>query len=402
MLGTSYLWATLIGSVAMALAGTGATAADSPTKKTIGLALLTSPFAVYETADGKQECPEGLHTSNRDNWKMHFPTEEARNAFTEARIHLGPRSAGNGNVPENYLQARGPAGQHIGYNPTLVKDLPLREVQSKVAYGLNLDGTTDGRATANTCKHEKFTAADGAPVAVDNQLYRVYGCAVGWRKGGYIGERRSTEVRNQILNRMLFEISDVDDERNDPEVVVTAYKGIDRIELDGAGNALSGTQQRIDVRYTKYVTRTKGKIVDGVLTTEPVDQYMPLFQIQTPTERFVRGMRLQLKLTPTGAEGLLAGYENLKQWWSSYVASYSRTSDTLATWDPPATYEAAHRLADGYPDPQTGKCTAISSAWRVTMVRSDIVRPRRDDPLVLDASFKAAQQTVSPSPADGS
>jgi len=396
------LRAALIGGVILALSVGGAQAADKPAKRTIGLALVASPFAMYETDDAKQECPHGLHLANKDNWKVHYPTEEARNAFTEARIHLGPRSAGGGNYPENFLQARGPEGQHVAYNPELFKDQPLREVQSKVAYGLNLDGTSDGRATPNTCKHEKFAPVSGEPVAIDNQLYRLYGCAPGWRKGGFINERRATEVRSQVLNRVLFEITDVDDERNDPDVVVTTYKGIDRIELDSAGKPLSGTQQRIDVRYTKYTSRTKGKIVDGVLTTDPVDIYMPLFQIQTKSERFMRGMRLQLKLTPTGAEGLLAGYENLKEWWLMYTSSWSRASDSVAPWDPPAMYEAAHRLADGYPDPKTGQCRAISAAYNVTMVRADVVRPRPDDPLVTNAALKAALRTVSPAPADGS
>jgi len=36
---------------------------------------------------------------------------------------------------------------------------------------MNLDGTTDGAATANSCAHEKFTGPNGEP-AVDNQTYR--------------------------------------------------------------------------------------------------------------------------------------------------------------------------------------------------------------------------------------
>jgi hypothetical protein len=398
----SYLRAALVSGMILVLGATAVTAADKPAKRTLGLALVASPFAMYETKDGKQECPEGLHHTNKENWKAQFPTEEERTAFIVERVHLGQREAAGGNVPTNYLNARGPQGQLVAYNPELFKDLPLREVQSKVAYGLNLDGTLDGRATPNTCKHEKFASADGAPVAIDNQLYRLYGCGPGWRKGGAINERRATEVRTQVLNRVLFEISDLDDERNDPEVFVTTYKGIDRVELDSAGKPVSGTQQRIDVRYTRYTARMKGKIVDGVLHTDPVDIRMPLFQIQTKTERFMRDMRLQLKLTPTGAEGLLAGYENMKEWWLGYVSSYSQQSDSTAPWSPPAMYEAALRLADGYPDPQTGQCTAISSAWRVTMVRAEIVRPRPDDPLVTNASMKAALRTVSPVPADGS
>jgi hypothetical protein len=388
------LRAALIGGVAVALSGVSANAADQPAKRTIGLALYYASFAMYETPDAKEECPNGFHLSNKENWALRFPSEEEQNAFIEARVHLGPGGYAGNNTPVDFFQARGPEGQLVASNPWLFKDEPLREVQSKVAYGLNLDGTTDGRATANTCKHQKFAAADGSSVAVDNQLYRVYGCVSGWRKGGTVSERRRREVREQILNRLLFVISDVDDERNDPDVTVTTYKGIDRIDVDAVGKPIVGSQQRIDVRFKKYTTRTRGKIVDGVLTTDPIDQYMPMLNTQEVSERLVQGRRLQLKLTPTGAEGYLAGYENLKDWWNSYTKSYNRHTDSASPWSPPAMYEAAHRLADGYPDPKTGQCTAISAAYDVQMVRANIVSPRPDDPLVTNVSFKAAQRLV--------
>jgi hypothetical protein len=397
-----HLVAALIGTAALLLGGAGAKAEGRPGKKTIGLALYSSPFAMHETPDGKLECPDGLQHSNKENWELQYPTEADKNAFNEARVHLSPHGNGGQAVPLNYLMYRGPQGQVVLYNPELFKDLPLREVQSKVAYGMNLDGTSDGRATANTCKHEKFADAEGGAEAVDNQLYRVYGCSQGWRKGGFINDRRTYEVRTQVLNRVLLEISDVDDEKNDPEVIVTSYKGIDRIEVDGDVKPVPGLMQRIDVRHPKYTVRTRGKIVDGVLYTEPVDIRMPLMQIQTKTERFMRGMRLELKLTPTGAEGLMAGYENLKEWWLGHATSWGRGVDLLSPHSAPAMWEAANRLADGYPDPKTGQCRAISAAYRLGFVRAHVVQPRANDPLMINASLKAAQKTVSTIPADGS
>src|ERR1700722_11797407 len=157
-------------------------AADST--KTIGLVLTRWSPAFYETPGAKDECPAGFHSLNKENWSAQFPTEEQRAKFNQSYVHLGPLSPG-GPIPEDYLQARGPQGSNVVYNPTLVKDpLPLKEVQSKVAYGLNLDGTEDGHATPNSCPHQKFVAPDGEP-GVDNQLYRVLGCAPGWRKSGF-------------------------------------------------------------------------------------------------------------------------------------------------------------------------------------------------------------------------
>jgi hypothetical protein len=51
------------------------------------------------------------------------------------------------------------------------------------------------------------------------------------------------------------------------------------------------------------------------------------------------------------------------------VVSYSAQSDC------PATYDAAHRLADGYPDPKTGECTALSSAYNFDAVAAFAIHP---------------------------
>jgi hypothetical protein len=367
----------------------GPVAADGATsKKTIGLVLTSWAPAVYQAPDGKEkdECPEGLHSTNKDNWKLQFPTEEQRADFNRRRVHLGPGVPG-GIMPDLYLQNRGPNGENITYNPTLVKDqLPLREVQGKISYGLNLDGTTDGRATAKTCKHDKFVSPEGEP-GIDNQMYRILGCSSGWRKGGFNVSFHATQFRQRSLNRWLIEISGVDDELNDKSVDVTIYKGIDRIVTDANLKPIAGLTQRIDVRFPKYISKTKGKIVDGVLITEPVDHYHTLFELTSENRRYLRGMRLKLKLNETGASGMIAAYEDLDEWWFYYSKSYIDVVDSIGRWSPPALHEAAYRLADGYPDPRTGQCTAISTAYRVDAVRAFIVKPSPNDPLARQAAL---------------
>jgi hypothetical protein len=41
----------------------------------------------------------------------------------------------------------------------------------------------------------------------------------------------------------------------------------------------------------------------------------------------------------------------------------------------PSIYVAAHEIADGYPDPKTGKCSALSSAFNFTAVAAFIIHP---------------------------
>ena len=94
-----------------------------------------------------------------------------------------------------------------------------RSVSSKVAYGLNLDGTADGRATPGTCAHQKFEGLNGEP-RVDNQLYRASGCSK---------LNRGTEIQSeQYMERaFLIELRGVDDLQNDGHVEMGIYSTAD-------------------------------------------------------------------------------------------------------------------------------------------------------------------------------
>ena len=114
--------------------------------------------------------------------------------------------------------ATGPAGENVCSHPTSFRNdprrLPYRGVSSKVAYGLNLDGTTDGRATPRTCVHQKFEGLNGEPV-IDNQLYRVSGCSK---------LNRGTEKQtDSYMKAFLVELRGVDDLKNDDHIEVGIY-----------------------------------------------------------------------------------------------------------------------------------------------------------------------------------
>jgi len=348
--------------------------------KSIGLVLVTWKPANYE--EGGNECPEGFHNTNQDNWRIQYPTEEQQAAYTKTYIHLAPTSAG-GPIPLLFTQNRGPQGANVAYNPTSVQDPPVPEVQSKVSYGLNLDGTEDGRATPNSCAHETFESPTGEK-GIDNQLFRLNGCWRGWRNDGFNTVYHSGQFISSSLNRVLINVTGVDDELNDDDVEVAIYKGIDGISLDTMGNPLPWHTQRIDTRFPRYMAQTRGRIVNGVLKTDPVDVRFGMYQMNSEGERFIHGVRLDLKLSGTGAEGLLAGYEDLEQWWRGIRNSYMDVASNISYWSPPATYVALHRLADGYPDPETGQCSAISSAYAISAVRVYVTQPKPDDPLVID------------------
>jgi hypothetical protein len=373
------------GSIALALLAISAWATEAPVPegKSIGFALVTWAPAFNETPGAADECPSGMQHLNKENWALQFPTVEQQDEETKHYVQLGPDTPG-GPIPEVYKQNRGPHGENTTYNPWLVKDaLPLLEVQSKIAYGLNLDGTVDGHATPTSCTHQKFVSPAGEP-GVDNQLYRLIGCWPGWRKSGFNVSFHKGQFVEHTLNRILIEVTGVDNEQNDDHVEVTIYKGIDQLTFDGASKPVPWLTQRIDTRFPQYITKMPGKIVNGVLEAGPANTRLPLFQMNAEAERLFRGMRLKLSLSNDGAEGLLTGYEDVNEWWRGIRNSYVEVVDTDGLWSPPSTYEGVHRLADGYPDPKTGQCTAISAVYKVTAVRVFLVQPPKNDPLLID------------------
>lgn len=325
-------------------------------KGTIGLVLTDIRFALRETPGAKEECPTGLQAGEVEQFK----------AEPDFMDHL--RKFGG------TTQNRGPNGELANYSPMVVEDrLPWRDLQTKLGYGVNLDGTQDGAATARTCRHEKFTSPDGEQV--DNQMARVLGCVQGWRKTGFMAEFYSKEVETSPYNRLLVEVTGVGDERNDPGVNVAIYKGRDRLVRMTSGTSfVPFMSHRIDTRLPQYMFTTRGRIIDGELITDPIPlARMAMIQIQLPGERQLRDMSLRLKLDDNGAEGLMAGYENISSWWN--IQSKSPGSD-VGRYSPALVYRSALRFADGYPDPATGQCTALSVAYQVSAVRALIVHPR--------------------------
>jgi len=331
-----------------------AVSAKSAAPKTIGLALTDWYYALVETPDAK-ECSLGVQAGEVAQFK-------AQKGFMEHRQKFG-----------GTFENRGPNGEKGNFSPTVVQDvLPWSELVTKRGFGANLDGTSDGHATPKSCAHEKLTSDNGEQV--DNQLARVIGCIQGFRTSGLTGTFYRSEVPNFSSNRHLIEITGVDSEINDPDVQVSIYKGVDQLVRTAGGDTfVPFTSQRIDLRFPQFNVQMHGKIVDGVLITEPVPHArFPIRETANVGERRMRDLTLRLKLTAGGAEGLLAGYEDTATWWN--IKSKGVTPE-LDKYSPAGMYRALQRYADGYPDPTTGQCTAISAAYNIKAVSVIVVHP---------------------------
>ncbi len=360
--------ALLIGACVAAMPANAAdTKAAKPAGKTLGFVVTTWNTGIYESKF-IDECPEGFAQGYDEVWWRGL-SKEQRGKLTDNGLK---------SRLDRYFNAirRGPKGEDVCMNPSVVKDAPLLIVEGKESYGMNLDGNVDGSATPKTCKHENFTGLDGTP-GVDNQVYRLLGCTYGFRSYGQY-EANANENRKSNGNGMtLIEVTGIDDMKNDDDVTVSYYRAIDQYTLDGAGRFTPFASYRIDMADGKprYSSTQKGKIVDGVVVTEPSDVNLPFYGNYTYMNQEIKDMRMKLEILAdgTGAKGQAAGYYGLDQL-LFYVTGIGPIQSSGFS-NCPAIYVAAHELADGYPDPQTGKCTALSSAYNFAAVSAFIIHP---------------------------
>jgi hypothetical protein len=199
------------------------------------------------------------------------------------------------------------------------------------------------------------------------------------------------------VNRFMVEISDVDSLANDDDVTLRTYRGRDSLLADATGASyIPGGTQRVDARWGKQFQQTfKGKIVDGILTTEAQDLTVP-WSATFGTNGFhkFKGLRFQVRLTPERAEGIMAAYVDVGAFYHHLNTSWSTHHQSYGQLSAPSLFRALNRLADGYPDPKTGQMTAISGAVLVKFTQVFIDHPPQQTAQeggVLKPVFQPAQ-----------
>ena len=317
----------------------------------IGYVLTERHWAIYET-EASTDCPQGMNSRG------------SRDLFSE----LFPESGdGELTVADTRLMIEGYQYHNSAALTDIYDSLPFYEPQGNVSYGLNLDGEVSADDFINPAGEE----------GIDNQLYRALGCIAGYRKDGPYWFFENDFMINNGYNRWMIELSGVDDLVNDDDVTVTTYRGLDKLFTDATGEGfVAGGTQRIDTRWGQsFINETKGKIVDGVLITDPIDQVKFPWSQPGPSDGYhiFKDLQLQLTLTSQQAQGLMAGYVDVEQFnhrfrtnWAMHHQNYGQSASA-------SEYAELKRLADGYPDPETGENTAISGAVEVTLTQVYIV-----------------------------
>jgi hypothetical protein len=337
------IYRVVIGLVAVtALIGSSAQTNDSALRdRAIGYVMTDLFWSVYQTSDAKQECPRGFNDGPREQFEQLYPYHEG---LTVEETQL-----------KQEIETWHPSTEPDGFE--------FLEVEGEFSWGLNLDGEVGPN---------DFVHPDGSP-GIDNEVYRAVGCVIGFRgPDGVEFIFQNKAIVDERYNRMMVELTEVDDLENDDSVTVTVYRGMDRLLTDATGSrVMPGGTQRVDRRWGQNLIRqVEARIVDSVLITEPIgDLIIPWQNLSVPSIQLFRDARFELDLSAEGATGLLAGYADVDTWYYQLIRNDSTHHLSNGQISGISLYKALRRLADAYPDPETGENTAISTALDIKMTQ---------------------------------
>ena len=313
-----------------------------------------------------EHCPDGMNLNEAEYFGIDW------GEVHEARQRLGSLQAAEDLMfPPD--ACRDPLAQPDPGFITFDADVPLA--------GLDLDGVHSTRADGAQCAHDDF-ASPGGERGVDNQYWRLFGCTRGYQPDGNI--QRNADSGSFIKEGIpiLLEVTGVQDARNDDDVRVRFASSADIVTLDAASRAVPWTSMDLyeDPAYVSEPTR--GRIVDGVLTTEPVDVRLRYRQQVIDFEYYFRGLQVRAEVLPDGGlQGMIGAYwdiDNMFKLRNDHRTRNRHTgraaSDALG-YMCAGMYHALRRVADGHPDPETGACTSVSTAYYFEATPAFVIDP---------------------------
>lgn len=328
------------------------------------------------------QCPKMNAKPTEDDYFAFMPPAVAEQERAELK------SKGGVNYENGQMGFRGPSRLNVTMLPGIVPDPGWAEPQGNVARGLNLDDDDGTRA-----KHKNYVSADGKVTGIDNQLYTVQGCVAGWQgHKGFLMQFANNQYHDGEM-AMLVEISGIDDDRNDDEVFVTIYYSLDKMAKNAAGNTILADYTfdltaKPELAY--YNVRLPAKLVDGVVTTGPIDEFrLNLGVYGMPPELILNKARLRFELLPNGnLKGVVGGYRDWRALASTFTAS---AAEFYHGFQQPAFYYALRRNADGMENPVTGEFDGISTAYDIEGVPAFVGKDAQVNIATADAGGGSAE-----------
>lgn len=362
----------LAGLALFTLAGTAQVNADQMAfvqNGTAGFVVSHIQYALSHDAKDTGACPAGM-TQGMQKPPDDAPEAEAKRFFSEA-------------IAKNTCGNPAAAGPDPNFRIVTGPKVPV--------FGIDLDGKDSklkGKPAPGKCSHEDFVGMNGER-GIDNQFFRVVGCSNSFQPTG-LSNSWSTEMLTGAWG-ILITVSGIDDIRNDDSVEVGFFANADPIELSSTRVPLANATYAID-QDPRFQAKTHGRIINGVLTTDPVNVRFHKVTNSIYVDRPLNDARVQLTIGEDGSlEGYLAGYTPVEE---MYDLQYGFRSGKNAKGEPAnpkaiahtangqaatlghscnGAYHALYAMADGDRDPATGKCTSISTQYSIKAIPAFVV-----------------------------
>jgi hypothetical protein len=250
-------------------------------------------------------------------------------------------------------------------------------------HGLDLDGIDSSRAGSASCAHDDFAGHNGTG-GIDNQHWRLMGCVRGYRPNDLMDRLHEggTSIKEGGY-ALLMEITGLDDPWNDEEVEVQILSANHPVTVDAVGGIMRDVSYtaHTDARYHNAVAR--GRIEEGILTTDPVDFRIKVKQQTMDNEFWFRDARIRGEVQPDGTiRGIVGAYWDIDNLFSTlndqWIGKYhqGRNAARSRGFMCAGIYHALPRMADGHADPETGRCRSISTALHFEAVPAFVIRPQ--------------------------
>ncbi|MBY0509305.1 MAG: hypothetical protein K2P94_04055 [Rhodospirillaceae bacterium] len=317
------------------------------------------------TAHVGANCPDGLNPLSDEIFKH----ELRRLGYPSREIETLMKDFPNGAyipITTNRGRVNGQA-VNVYANPWTQPDPKLNTVKGTTGFGFNLDGKVSPGDFIDPETKEK---------GVDNQLWRAVGCIQNFAAmppDKPIYAFGQWDLTRDSAPAWLIQISGIDNPVNDDDVTVMIDKSVDIISRDGSGEVMRDTTFRLDPN-SRSRNVVRGRIKDGMLTTDVWDMYMVTDPKLLPYLD-LRQARLRFKLNEDGSlTGVVGGYYD---WWPFYwtFAQGGWVIEHATGIDVPGLYYALKKMADANPDPKTGENRSISTAYSIEAFPAVISSP---------------------------
>ena len=343
-------------------------------------------FALAEDAGVTGACPDGMSKNVSEIFAL-TPQGKRRPGESDEAYAERLREGGK-------TLSVGPDGEDLCMQPEVADPDPWYRTVEGSGFpvdGIDLDGADshgDGAVAPGTCPHDDFAGMNGEP-GVDNQFYRVVGCTHSFQPSG-----QSNSFAIGMLTGawgILLVVRGIDDIYNDDSVEVTFLSNADPIRLSPGREPLAYATYTADPD-PRFQATARGRIQEGVLITEPADLRFHYDLNSMLLERPLRDAQLQVTLDDAGElAGYLAGYTPVEEMYDLQFG-YRNGKTSAGELAPlrlrsgsangaayvlgrtcPGAYRALYQYADAHPDPETGKCTSISTQYRLRAIPAFVV-----------------------------